>query len=44
MVSRTGTSFIYCHAVNRAFIQVADACLDSLLDPGQVPEIKGVTR
>jgi hypothetical protein len=24
--------------------QVADTCLDSVLDPGQVPEIKGVTR
>ena len=34
----------HCHAVNRVFIQVADVCLDSLLDPGQVPEIKGVTR
>ena len=40
---RTGTSLL-CHAVDRVFIQVADACLDSLLDPGQVPEIKGVTR
>jgi hypothetical protein len=35
---------LHCHAVNRVVIQVADACLDSLLDPGQVPEIKGVTR
>ena len=34
----------HCHTVNRVFIQVADAYLESLLDPGQVPGIKTVTR
>ena len=43
----SGISYRYsppCRAVNRDFIQIADTCLDSLLDPGQVPEIKGITR
>jgi hypothetical protein len=43
----SGISYRYippCNAVNRGFIRVADACLDSLLDPGRVPEFKGITR
>ena len=43
----SGISYRYippCHAVNRFFIQVGDACLNSLLDPGQVPEVKGITK
>ena len=43
----SGISYRYippCHAVNRVFIPVADTYFDSLLDPGEVPEIKGVTR
>jgi hypothetical protein len=41
-VAYSGISYRYippCHTVN---IQVADTCLDSLLDPGEVPEIRGV--
>jgi hypothetical protein len=33
-----------CYALNRVFVQIADACLDSFLYPGKVPEIKGVMR
>ena len=43
----SGISYRYiaqCHRVNRVLIQVVDACLDSLLVPGQVPEIKTVRR
>ena len=35
---------LHCDAVNRISIQVADACFDSLLVPGEVPRIEGVTR
>ena len=39
---RTGTSLL--PAVTRVSIQLANACFDSLLDPGEELEIKGVTR
>ena len=43
-VGTTYSGISYRYQAHRFFIQVADRLLDSLLDPGQVPEIKGITR